>query len=98
MKSYLFKTDDREDTVPGYIFDQQFLSKSGTNIIDGNLWKYIEKNTIDLVIIRGKSAAKRNKQITERHQKSVGYGVEIMYITNPDIGTSTIGIFLPIFP
>ena len=83
------QTDQRGDVVPGYIFDHEFLSKGGTNSITDNLWNYVKKNTIDLVIIRGKSAAKLSREINDRHQQSVGFGTEIKYVTNPDIGTQS---------
>ena len=44
-------------------------------------------NTIDLLVIRGKSAPKTKESINNRHQKSVG-DKAIAYITNPDVSSA----------
>ena len=59
------------------------------------LWKYIKKNTIDLMIIRGISAPKTSKILNQRIQESVGPR-QLKYITSPVITASTVGeIFFP---
>ena len=77
----------RVEHVPGYIFDQKGAPTPGitysSTYISDSLWKYIKLNTIDLMVVRGKSASKRNMIINNRHQESVGFGNEMVYITNP---------------
>ena len=79
--SMLF-TDRRGENVPGYVFDQQSLVSCGKNVISQQLWNYIEKNTIDLVVIRGISAFKRSTVVNDKIQEAVGPKL-IEYVTNP---------------
>ena len=75
-------TDRRGENVPGYVFDQQSLVSCGKNVISQQLWNYIEKNTIDLVVIRGISAFKRSTVVNDKIQEAVGPKL-IEYVTNP---------------
>ena len=82
--------------MPGYIMDQQVFLKGVENTIGARLWYYIQKNTIDFVIIRGKSASKKSYGINNRHQESVGYGTQIQYISNPDVAITSSSSSLPL--
>ena len=78
----MLSTDRRGENMPGYVFDQQSLVSGGKNVIGQQLWNYIEKNTIDLVVIRGISASKRSTIVNDNIQEAVGPKL-IEYVTNP---------------
>ena len=59
-----------------------------------NLWTYIQKNTIDIMILRGAMATKISKILNGKFQESVGTR-QLKYITSPVITASDVGeIFL----
>ena len=93
MTPYLYSfslLDEGVEREPGYIFDQQSFIEGIDNPMSEKLWKYIKKNTIDLMTIRGISAPKTLKTLNQRIQESIGPR-QLKYITSPIITASTIG-------
>mgnify|MGYP007045270146 FL=1 len=53
------------------VFDMQPLLKGTNNNIGDQLWRYIQLNMIDMVVIRGISASEKSKAVNEKIQVAV---------------------------
>ena len=75
--------------MEGYIFDQQLLLPGENNILtlETNLWRYIQKNTIDLVVIRGFKAPLRKKNLNLLLQDNIGRR-QLHYVLRPEVDIS----------
>ena len=75
--------------MEGYIFDQQLLLPGENNILtlETNLWRYIQKNTIDLVVIRGFIAPLKKKNLNLLLQDNIGRR-QLHYVLRPEVDIS----------
>ena len=75
--------------MEGYIFDQQLLLPGENNILtlETNLWGYIQKNTIDLVVIRGFKASIKKKKLNLLLQDNIGRR-QLHYVLRPEVDIS----------
>ena len=75
--------------MEGYIFDQQLLLPGENNILtlETNLWGYIQKNTIDLVVIRGFKAPLKKKNLNLLLQDNIGRR-QLHYVLRPEVDIS----------
>ena len=75
--------------MEGYIFDQQLLLPGENNIftMETNLWHYIQKNTIDLVVIRGFNAPLQKKNLNLLLQDNIGRR-QLHYVLRPEVDIS----------
>ena len=75
--------------MEGYIFDQQLLLPGENNILtlETNLWRYIQKNTIDLVVIRGFKAPLKKKNLNLLLQDNIGRR-QLHYVLRPEVDIS----------
>ena len=75
--------------MEGYIFDQQLLLPGENNILtlETNLWRYIQKNTIDLVVIRGFKAPLKKKNVNLLLQDNIGRR-QLHYVLRPEVDIS----------
>ena len=75
--------------MEGYIFDQQVLLPGENNILtlETNLWRYIQKNTIDLVVIRGFKAPLKKKNLNLLLQDNIGRR-QLHYVLRPEVDIS----------
>ena len=78
-----------DNAVEGYIFDQQLLLPGENNILtlETNLWRYIQKNTIDLVVIRGFKAPLKKKNLNLLLQDNIGRR-QLHYVLRPEVDIS----------
>ena len=78
-----------DNAVEGYIFDQQLLLPGENNIftMETKLWRYIQKNTIDLVVIRGFKAPLKKKNLNLLLQDNIGRR-QLHYVLRPEVDIS----------
>ena len=78
-----------DNAAEGYIFDQQLLLHGENNILtmETNLWKYIQKNTIDIVVLRGFNAPIQKKSINLLLQDNIGRR-QLHYVLRPEVDIS----------
>ena len=84
----MISTDKRGPHLAVNVFDMQPLLKGTNNNIGDQLWRYIQLNMIDMVVIRGISASEKSKAVNEKIQDAVQNAVGsnmIKYVTNPMI-------------
>ena len=77
--------------VEGYIFDQQLLSPGGNNVFveSSKLWNYIQKNTVDLLVVRGFNAPLKNKVLNLMLQENIG-NRQLHYVLRSEILTGNL--------
>jgi hypothetical protein len=78
-----------DNAVEGYIFDQQLLLPGENNILtmETKLWHYIQKNTIDIVVIRGFKAPLKKKSLNLLLQDNIGRR-QLHYVLRPEVDIS----------
>ena len=78
-----------DNAAEGYIFDQQLLLHGENNILtmETKLWQYIQKNTIDIVVLRGFNAPLQKKSINLLLQDNIGRR-QLHYVLRPEVDTS----------
>ena len=76
-----------DNAAEGYIFDQQLLLHGENNILETKLWQYIQKNTIDIVVLRGFNAPVQKKGINLLLQDNIGRR-QLHYVLRPEVDIS----------
>ena len=78
-----------DNAVEGYIFDQQLLLPGENNIftMDTTLWHYIQKNTIDIIVIRGFKAPLKKKNLNLLLKDNIGRR-QLHYVLRPEVDIS----------
>ena len=76
-----------DNAAEGYIFDQQLLLHGENNILETKLWQYIQKNTIDIVVLRGFNAPLQKKSINLLLQDNIGRR-QLHYVLRPEVDIS----------
>ena len=78
-----------DNAVEGYIFDQQLLLPGANNILtmETTLWRYIQKNTIDIIVVRGFKASVKKKRLNLLLQDNIGRR-QLQYVLRPEVDVS----------
>ena len=78
-----------DNAAEGYIFDQQLLLHGENKILtmETNLWRYIQKNTIDIVVLRGFNAPLQKKRVNLLLQDNIGRR-QLHYVLRPEVDIS----------
>ena len=78
-----------DNAAEGYIFDQQLILLGENNILtmEAKLWQYIQKNTIDIIVLRGFKAPLKKKSLNLLLQDNIGRR-QLHYVLRPEVDIS----------